>query len=80
VREDIHYIKIFKDSFELYLPGKDDGVAFSFPRLSLQIPGEHILYDAKLAYVLGHMIGIEDTTIHHTLKNYSGVWRRMEKI
>jgi UDP-N-acetylmuramate-alanine ligase len=44
------------------------------------VPGEHVLFDAKLAYVVGHMTGISDDAILSTLRNYRGVWRRMEII
>jgi len=64
-RTDIHYIDI-----------QD----FDFPEISLNIPGEHILSDAKLAYIVGHMIGINDISLLNSLEDYSGVWRRMEKV
>ena len=51
-----------------------------FPKIKMQVPGEHILLDAKLAYVVAHMIGVSDEVILETLQNYRGVWRRMEII
>lgn len=51
-----------------------------FPEIIMHVPGEHILFDAKLAYIVSHMIGIDDKTILETLEDYSGVWRRMEQI
>ncbi|MCH8518494.1 UDP-N-acetylmuramate--L-alanine ligase [Candidatus Gracilibacteria bacterium] len=73
-RKDIHYISISDDYFEY-------GVEkHYFPQIEMKIPGEHILYDARLAYVVGYLIGIPDYTILEALENYSGVWRRMEII
>jgi UDP-N-acetylmuramate--alanine ligase len=46
----------------------------------MNVPGEHILFDAKLAYVVSNMLGIPEISILETLEDYSGVWRRMETI
>lgn len=51
-----------------------------FPEIIMHIPGEHILFDAKLAYIVCHMIWVDDKTILETLEDYSWVWRRMEQI
>jgi len=53
---------------------------FEFPEIVMHVPGAHILYDAKLAYIVGHMVWIPDYSILESLENYSGVWRRMERI
>lgn len=53
---------------------------FPFPGITLKIPGEHVLYDAKCAYIAAHLAGISDEVILTTLREYSGVWRRMEII
>lgn len=73
-RSDISYIWV---SQEWYFY---NNTLFPFPDIKLQIPGDHILLDAKLAYVVGHMIGISDESIVRTLREYTGVWRRMEII
>lgn len=73
-RKDINYIEIYANEFILWEQ------AYPFPNIHMKVPGEHILFDAKIAYIIGHMIGISDEKIIHTLENYTGVWRRMEII
>ena len=73
-RKDIEYIGVNQNGY-IY---REE--IFSFPKINMQIPGNHILLDAKLAYVVAHMIGISDDIILRTLGNYRGVWRRMEII
>ncbi len=73
-RKDITYISVSQESFQY------NGEIFSFPNIEMKVPGDHILLDAKLAYVIAHMIGISDEIIIKTLREYTGVWRRMEII
>lgn len=51
-----------------------------FPKLNLQVPGKHIEFDAKLAYVVGYILGLEEQTILDRLNSYSGIWRRSEVV
>jgi len=74
IRDDINYIRVSENIFTLW-----DSTQV-FPDIQMQVPGEHVLFDAKLAYIVGHMAGIPDEKILETLKNYTGVWRRMEII
>ncbi len=74
LRDDIQYIEIFDDYFSF------EEKVFHYPEITLQVAGNHILYDAKIAYVVGHMLGIADSQIVEALENYTGVWRRMEII
>lgn len=74
IRKDIKYIEIFDKYFSL------DWEKFDFPEIELQIPWNHILFDAKIAYVIWHMIWINDFEIIESLEDYNWVWRRMEKI
>jgi UDP-N-acetylmuramate--alanine ligase len=46
----------------------------------MQIPWSHILYDAYIAYIIGHMMWINDRDIVDALEDYTGIWRRMESI
>jgi UDP-N-acetylmuramate--alanine ligase len=46
----------------------------------MKIPWEHILFDAKLAYVVWIMVWVHEYKILDALENYSWVWRRMEII
>lgn len=81
VRSDIHFILVYQDSFTTLFPWeKQESNRETFPEIVLHIPGEHILFDAKIAYIISHMIGIPEITTLESLEAYSGVWRRMEKI
>ncbi|MFK7779991.1 MAG: UDP-N-acetylmuramate--L-alanine ligase [Candidatus Gracilibacteria bacterium] len=74
LRKDINYIEIFENYFSY------NGQQISFPIIDMKVPGKHILFDAKIAFIVGHMIGINDKSIVKTLEKYTGVWRRMERI
>lgn len=80
-RKDINYILVSSDNFSI-LSAWDDSICetIDFPEIILHIPGEHVLFDAKLAYIVGHMIWIDDVSILNSLEDYSWVWRRMEKV
>lgn len=58
----------------------EDGIFSSFPNLKLQVPGNHLLFDAKLAFVVGRLLGLEDAYIVQKLESYTGCWRRSEII
>ncbi|MDD2566211.1 MAG: UDP-N-acetylmuramate--L-alanine ligase [Candidatus Gracilibacteria bacterium] len=51
-----------------------------FKDFELQIPGEHIAFDAKLAYTCAKILGLTDDYIISKLESYKGVWRRNEII
>lgn len=51
-----------------------------FPKLHLQVPGNHIAFDAKLVFVVGKIVWLEDDYIIHKLNSYTGAWRRSEII
>lgn len=74
IRRDISYIIAYKEYYKI---GNEN---ISFPEIVLQVPGNHILFDAQLAYITGKIIGIEELIILSALQNYNGIWRRMEKI
>lgn len=74
LRKDINYIEVFEDVFSY------NGQLIPFPIIDIKIPWEHILFDAKIAYIIWHMIWINDFKILESLENYSWVWRRMELI
>ncbi len=74
IREDINYISVFDWYFEF------EAEKVFFPKIILHIPWNHILFDAKLAYIVGHLVWIDEITVLESLEEYSGVWRRMEKI
>ena len=50
IRHDIKVVPVYKDFF--YLEGKK----IDFPRIDMQIPGNHIRDDANLAYVCCHIV------------------------
>ena len=74
LRKDINYIEVFEDYFS------HNGQQIVFPIIDMKIPWKHILFDAKIAYIIWHMTGINDSKIIESLENYNWVWRRMERI
>ena len=56
------------------------GIFSAFPRIHLQVPGNHLLFDAKLAFVIGKLVGLDDEDIKEKLESYAGCWRRSEII
>ncbi|NVP17482.1 UDP-N-acetylmuramate--L-alanine ligase [Candidatus Gracilibacteria bacterium] len=74
IRQDVNFIEIDKEGF------KYNGQYHLFPSLSLKIPGQHIVYDARLTYILGVILNIDNESIIDSIETYSGAWRRMEII
>lgn len=72
LRKDISIIEVF-DNYFIY-----DWQKIFFPEIKLNIPGWHILYDAKLVYVLWYILNIDKKIILDSLESYNWVWRRME--
>lgn len=80
-RKDIHYIIVREENFSTLFPNESqESNIETYPEIVMQVPGQHILFDAKLSYIVSHMIGIAEITALESLEDYSGVWRRMEKI
>ncbi len=50
----------------------------SIPEMMLQVPGNHLLHDAYLAYAVGRLLGMQDESIVPKLESYKGSWRRSE--
>jgi UDP-N-acetylmuramate-alanine ligase len=38
--------------------------------MNLQVPGEHLLQDARLAYAVGRLLGMQDAIIVPKLESY----------
>jgi len=74
LRNDVNYIKVFEKYF-LFNWEKN-----IFPEIIMKVPWSHILFDAKLAYVVWIMVWIEENKVINSLEDYSWVWRRMEII
>ncbi len=74
LRNDINYIEAYSDYFS------HNKQQFPYPIMDIKIPWKHILFDAKIALIIWHMIWIEEQHIVKSLENYNGVWRRMERI
>ncbi len=72
IREDLEYINLSKWE---YIQQNNH---HKIPHINMQVPGNHILFDAHLAYCLGKIVNIPDQEIVSSLEKYSGVWRRME--
>ena len=67
----------------IYFQKKDEhGISHAqsvpLPPLLLQVPWEHILKDAYLAFAIGHVVGIDTDTLVSRLQSYTGAWRRSE--
>lgn len=73
-RKDINYIIVYYDKYIL------NWKEYYFPDLNIKIPGDHIKFDAKLAFVVWKIIWIQDKEIKNTLKKYNWIWRRSEFI
>jgi len=73
-RQDLNYITVYNDYY-LYLWQK-----VYFPEIKLNIPWKHIVYDAKLTYILWQILNIDKSIILDTYRQYNWVWRRMEMI
>lgn len=73
-RNDINYIIVYDYKYIL------DWKEFLLPNFDLKIPGSHIEFDAKLAFVVGKIIWLQDEEIKNSLEKYNGIWRRSEVI
>ncbi|NDK07760.1 UDP-N-acetylmuramate--L-alanine ligase [Candidatus Gracilibacteria bacterium] len=77
LRNDISYILINENDF-LFLDVNGNKEITKFPKFALQVPGDHIKFDAKIAYVVGIILNLNSKEIINSLENYTGVWRRSE--
>lgn len=69
---DISYDELGHPSFLLHAPGRDA------ERLSLQVPGEHNVYNAVAAAALADLLGIPRETTERALRGFQGTDRRFE--
>ena len=76
LRDDIEYIEVYTDRYKLVSSWEE----IDFPEIHMKIPGDHILFDAHIAYVVWMMAWVHEHQILDALENYNGVWRRMETI
>lgn len=72
IRPDLHYVNIGLWEYSI------NNTVEKIPEIQMQVPGNHILFDAHLAFVLGKILDISQENIIQSLQNYTGVWRRME--
>jgi UDP-N-acetylmuramate--alanine ligase len=73
-RQDVNYILVDNDNYIYNWEIKQ------FPKIEINIPWQHIVYDAKLVYILWILVWIDEKIILDTFKNYNWVWRRNEII
>ena len=52
--------------------------SLDIPKMNLQVPGDHLLHDAHLAYTVGRLLGMQDDIIVPKLESYKWSWRRSE--
>ena len=71
-RTDISYVEMYHDYY-LWC-----GESYNYRNIQMQIPGDHILTDAKLAYVAWFLCNAKPEEILSWLHAYKGTWRRME--
>ncbi len=57
-----------------------DFLKFYFPKFNLQVPGEHIEFDANFAFVVWKLLWLEENYIINKINSYSWAWRRSEII
>lgn len=74
IRNDINYV-IVKN---WYRYPKDTSTKIDFPQINMQIPGDHILFDAHIAFAVGKILGLSENEIIKSLEAYTWVWRRSE--
>ncbi len=63
-----------RQTFDLYAQGKTMG------EISLQIPARYNIYNALAAVALALSLGIDFKIVRKTLDEFSGTWRRFEKL
>lgn len=73
-RNDINYVLVYDTEFIIWEQ------SYNFPIFDLKVPWKHILFDAKLAFVVGKIIWLNDNEIKTSLEKYNGIWRRSEII
>lgn len=74
IRQDVNFIEVDKKWFNY------NWQYYLFPILSLKIPWQHIVYDARLTYILWRILNIDTQSIIDSIETYSWAWRRMEII
>lgn len=74
LRDDINYIEVF-ENYYIY-----NGQEKYYPKIDIKIPWKHILFDAKISFIIWKIIWINEAEILKTLSVYNWVWRRMEVI
>lgn len=74
MRDNIHYILVNENNFTFW------NHIYDFPTFKLKIPGKHIEFDAKLAFVVWKILWLWDEESKTSLEAYNGIWRRSEII
>lgn len=74
LRKDIEYIEVYNDYYI------KDGQKIPFPNIDIKIPWNHILFDAKISYIIWLLLNIDKNKILASIRQYNWVWRRMERI
>ncbi len=70
LRNDINYIIINNDDFLIaHIDGKKE--TMDFPKFSLQVPGKHIEFDAKISFTVWKILNLENKDIIKSLENYT---------
>ncbi len=76
LRDDIEYIEIFSTKYKIHSSQEK----IDFPEIDMKVPGNHILFDAQIAFVVGIMVWVHEHKVLEALEDYTWVWRRMEQV
>lgn len=74
LRSDINYILIDNNKFNY------NWKEILFEKINLKIPWDHILFDAKLAYIVWYILWLKENDIINSLEEYNWIWRRSETV
>ncbi len=93
LRKDINYIVVYRDYFSFIEKEEFKLSIFEkksrniknwkmhiFPKIKLNIPWEHILFDSHIVFALWMILWLEEREIIKSLENFNWVWRRSEVI
>lgn len=86
-RSDISYVLVYNNSeIKITRPaslhhhwGGFEG-ELKVPYINMQIPGDHILFDAHIAFAVGFILWLKEQEIIKSLEWYTWIWRRSENI
>ena len=79
IRKDINYVIVQNTEYKVQNINWEI-TEYKIPKINMKIPWEHILFDAKIAFVVWSILWLKKDDIIKSLENYDWIWRRMEII